>query len=64
MSITIKNLEDFRADQIQTKQIIVTGSAAGTTKLLIYGIEAQGSPRMYSFTWLEQYLLPLHIPKV
>ena len=35
---------DFRADQIQTKQIIVTGSGAGTTKLLVYGIEAQGSP--------------------
>ncbi len=38
------NSIDFRADQIQTKQIIVTGSGAGTTKLLIYGIEAQGSP--------------------
>jgi hypothetical protein len=38
------NSVDFRADQIQTKQIIVTGSGAGTTKLLIYGIEAQGSP--------------------
>jgi hypothetical protein len=37
------NSIDFRADQIQTKQIIVTGSGAGTTKLLIYGIEAQGS---------------------
>ena len=38
------NSIDFRADQIQIKQIIVTGSGAGTTKLLIYGIEAQGSP--------------------
>ncbi len=38
------NSIDFRADQIQTKKIIVTGSGAGTTKLLIYGIEAQGSP--------------------
>ena len=40
----MSNSIDFRADQIQTKQIIVTGSGAGTTKLLIYGIEAQGSP--------------------
>ena len=37
------NSIDFRADQVQTSKIIVTGSAPQKT-LLIYGIDADGSP--------------------
>ena len=37
------NSIDFRADQVQTSKIIVTGSTPQKT-LLIYGIDADGSP--------------------
>ena len=37
------NSTDFRADQVQTSKIIVTGSNPQKT-LLIYGIDADGSP--------------------
>ena len=37
------NSTDFRADQVQTNKIIVTGSNPQKT-LLIYSIDADGSP--------------------
>lgn len=38
------NSVDFRAEQIQTKQIIVKNTGTDQSRLLIYGIEAEGSP--------------------